>query len=341
VIALTRIRLAKTLRAVGASGLLGVVLLALTPTGCYVSRAAFEEARILARRQPIDQLVRDSGTPVRERDKLALVQAARQFARDSLGLTPGESFTRYTRMNRDTLVLVLSAAYRDRLERRTWWFPVVGRFPYKGFFDFDAAHRTASDMRREGFDVVLGASSAFSTLGWFNDPLLSTTLRLDSVQLVNTVLHEITHTTLFVKNDVVFNESFASYVGGRGAIAFFRARGDSALLRRAERAWEDAKTLGAFWERLHARLDSAFTANRGADSVARERRLGARQQIFADARRELVEQVAPQLAYGTRAWAEQLPLDNAVVMARRVYSTGLHRFDELGVVESVRQYRNR
>lgn len=319
-------------------GVVGALLLGVTPTGCYVSRAAFEEARILARRQPIDRLVRDSATPAVERDKLALVQAARTFARDSLALDPGESFTRYTRMDRDTLVLVLSAAYRDRLERRTWWFPVVGRFPYKGFFDFDAAHRTADDMRRDGYDVVLGASSAFSTLGWFNDPLLSTTLRLDSVQLVNTVLHEITHTTLFVKNDVVFNESFASYVGGRGAIDFFRALGDSALVRRAERAWVDTKTLGAFWERLHARLDSAFTADSARDDAARARRLAARAQIFADARRELVDVVAPALAFGTREWAERVPLDNAVVLARRVYSSGLAGFEGSSVRETVQRY---
>lgn len=306
-----------------------VVLFVISPMGCYISRAAFEEAKILARRQPIDRLVADSTTPPDERAKLQLVQAARAFARDSLGLAPKQSFTRYTRLDRDTLVLVVSASYPDRLARRTWWFPIVGRFPYKGYFDFDDAHRSADALRAEGFDVSLGASSAFSTLGWFNDPLVSTTLRLDSVSLVNTVIHEIAHTTFFAKGQVVFNESFASFVGGRGAIAFFRSRGDSVSASQAEREWEDERVLGAFWASLYATLDSAFAAH--PDSLdpdnARSNRLAARESIYAAARTRLVDSVAPRLhQYGPR-WAEQVRLDNAVLMARRVYATGLDEFE--------------
>ena len=121
--------------------------------GCYLSRAAYEEARILSRRQPIEKLLIDSGkilsksvtasdaTPpdVATLHKLRLVSEARNFAESTLGLKAGKSFTQYSRLDRDTLVLVLSAAYRDRLERKTWWFPVVGTFPYKGYFDFEEA----------------------------------------------------------------------------------------------------------------------------------------------------------------------------------------------------------
>ena len=309
------------------------MLFVISPMGCYLSRAAYEEARILARRTPIDRLVADSATPITERAKLQLVLAARRFAADSVGLRPEQSFTRYSRLDRDTLVLVVSAAYPDRLARRTWWFPVVGRFPYKGFFDFAAAHRTADDLRRDGFDVSIGASSAFSTLGWFNDPVVSTTLRMDSVSLVNTVIHEITHTTFFAKGQVVFNESFATFVGGRGAMAFFRALGDTALTRRAEDEWADDLLLGAFWASLYARLDSAFAAHPDsmtdemARRVAREQRLGARERIYREARAQLVDSVAPRLRTFPAGWAERIALDNAVVMARRVYATELDLFD--------------
>ncbi|MGV3709594.1 MAG: aminopeptidase, partial [Gemmatimonas sp.] len=152
-------------RVAGGAVALLLMFLLLTPMGCYVSRAAYEEAKILSRRKPIEKLVADTTTEAVTRAKLALVLEARTFARDSLKLKTGESFTKFTQLDRDTLVLVLSAAYRDRLERRTWWFPVVGRFPYKGFFDFNKAKKTAEEMRADGFDVVLGASSAFSTLG--------------------------------------------------------------------------------------------------------------------------------------------------------------------------------
>jgi predicted aminopeptidase len=150
-------------------------LLLFTPTGCYLARGAWEEAKILTRRRPITAIVGDKRTPEAVRTKLKLVLAARAFARDSIKLKTGESFTTYSRLDKDTLVLVLSAAYRDQLKAYTWWFPIVGHVPYKGFFDFEAAKKAARKMEEEGYDVYLRPSDAFSTLGFFNDPLLNTT----------------------------------------------------------------------------------------------------------------------------------------------------------------------
>ena len=303
-----------------------VLFLGLTPMGCYLSRAAYEEARILSRRQPIQTLVaRDNTDPVL-RAKLALVLQARQYAADSLHLKANESFTAYSQLDRDTLVLVVNAAYRDRLERKTWWFPVVGRFPYKGFFDFKEAQRTADELRAQGFDVTVGPSSAFSTLGWFNDPLVSTTVKMDSVTLVNTIFHELLHNTFFAKCSVSYNESFASFVGGRATEHFFRARGDSAMLRRAEDDWQDDLLLGAFWERTAREIDSVFKA---LPDSARDARIAARDTVYGHARRRLVDSVGPQLRTYPKGWVERVPLNNAVLMARRVYADRLDRFDSV------------
>jgi predicted aminopeptidase len=315
-------------RITGAAATLLVVLLGITPMGCYISRAAYEEARILSRRTPIQQLVARDNTEPALRDKLALVLQARQFAVDSLRLKAGESFTAFSQLDHDTLVLVVSAAYRDRLERKTWWFPVVGRFPYKGFFDFAEAKRTADQLRAEGLDVTVGPSTAFSTLGWFNDPLVSTTVKADSVTLVNTVLHELLHNTFFAKGNVPFNESFATFVGGRGAEHFFRARGDSASLRRAEADWHDDLLLGAFWERTAHEIDSVFAALPESATAAR---IGARDTVYAKARRRLVDTVGPQLRTYPKGWVERVPLNNAVLLSRRVYADRLERFDSVYV----------
>ncbi len=321
-------------RLTGALVVLLALVLGLTPMGCYVSRAAYEEARILSRRQPIAKLAADtsaaSAAELVTRAKLALVVAARTFAVDSLGLKAGKSFTTYSRLDRDTLVLVLSAAYRDRLELKTWWFPVVGRFPYKGFFDFENAKRTATAMRRDGFDVTLGASSAFSTLGWFSDPLVSTTVAQDSITLANTVMHELLHNTYFAKGRVPFNESFASFVGGRGAEHFFRSRGDTASLRRAQDEWQDDLVLGAFWARLSHEIDSVF-AELPADSSVR--RIAARDTVYARGRRRLIDSVAPVLHGYPAGWASRVALNNAVLLSRRVYADGLDRFDSVYVAE--------
>ena len=207
-------------------GLVGLVaaVLVLTPLGRYILRAGWEEAKILARRERIEDVIADSSTSDGLRRRLGLVIEARAYAVDSLGLNAGKSFTTYSQLERDTLVLVLSAAYRDRLEAYRWWFPIVGRLPYKGFFRPDDARKAREEFQARGFDTYLRPASAFSTLGWFNDPLLSTTVRGDTMGLVNTVIHELSHNTLFVAGNAEFSESFASFIGSRGAQAFFLSR---------------------------------------------------------------------------------------------------------------------
>ncbi|HEY4735104.1 MAG TPA: aminopeptidase, partial [Gemmatimonadaceae bacterium] len=174
---------------------LSVLALISAPTACYLSRGAWEEAKILSRRQPITAIIADPRTPTDAREKLRVVLAARQYAKDTLRLRTKDSFTTYSRLDHDTLVLVVSAAYRDTLAPYTWWFPIVGRVPYKGYFDFAAAKRDAKGLADDGFDVYVRPSDAFSTLGFFNDPLLNTTLKGDSLGLANTVIHELTHNT--------------------------------------------------------------------------------------------------------------------------------------------------
>lgn len=308
-----------------ALSLVGLIIVsaAAFPTGRYIARAAWEESRILLRRKPIELIAADTLSPAAVRERLQLVLDARQFAVAALDLDAGESFTTYSRVDSDTLVLVLSVAYRDRLEPYRWWFPVVGRVPYKGYFDFAEAERVRADFERRGFDTYLRPASAFSTLGWFNDPLLSTTLAQRRHDLANTIIHELAHNTLFVRHQVEFNESFASFVGARGAAAFFRSRGDSATADLVESRWEDDKRLGRFWSALRQRIEAAYAAAPD-DSAARVR---SRDVIYAEARHELVETLGPQLQTIPLSYLERLPLDNAALLARRTYSAELDLFD--------------
>ena len=312
-------------RAVG--GLLGlaVLYLILAPTGRYLVRAAWEEGRILWRRRPIAELVSDPAVPPATRAKLALVLDARRFARDSVALETGESFTTFSRLDRDTLVLVLSGSYRDVLKAKTWWFPVVGRVPYKGFFDFQQARDAERELNGRGFDAHLGPASAFSTLGFFNDPLLPTTLRQDSLDLVNTVIHELTHNTFYASGEAVFNESFANFVGARGAAWFYRGRGDVRAAAVVDDRWEDEKRMARFWGRLHHVVDSTFDAHPG-DSL-RPRRLVLRDSLYAAARVEVATTVKPFMRTIPPAALDRIRLDNATLLARRIYSTELDVFD--------------
>ena len=297
--------------------------------GRYIARAAWEEGHILARRKAIKELVRSPSADPLTRAKLQLVLDARAFAEDSVGLKAGESFTTFSQLTTDTLVLVLAGAYRDELKSYTWWFPIVGRVPYKGFFDPADAERAARDLEQRGFDVYLRPASAFSTLGWFNDPLLSTTLELDSASLANTVVHELTHNTFYAPGQAIFNESFANFVGSRGAMWYFRSRGDSVNERVSEEDWERDKIMGRFWEALYRSLDSAFTAHPDDRSA----RLAAATAIYDHASELYADSVAPSLpGYGSRP-AVRPRLDNAILLARRVYRTGLDEFDAVFALE--------
>jgi predicted aminopeptidase len=315
-------------RRVASLAVVALVVFLLTPTGCYLSRAGWEEAKILAGRRKIVRLVDDASTDPATRSRLRLVLAARGFAADSMKLRTGDSFTTYSHLERDTLVLVVSGAYRDRLEAYTWWFPIVGRVPYKGFFDFADALDLAKDLERRGYDSYVRPASAFSTLGWFNDPLLSTTLRLDSINLANTVIHEVTHNTFYKAGQAVFNESFANFVGARGAAWFFRSRGDSVSAAFADADWEDDKRLGAFWAQLYRSLDSAYKAHPG-DS-ARATRLAARDTVYARGKVHLARDVAPHMRTVAPERVARIRIDNnASLLARRIYLTDLELFDRV------------
>jgi len=304
---------------------IAIAYLALAPTGRYLVRAAWAEGGILARRRSIADIVADPKTKPAIAAKLRLVLAARAFAADSVGLRAKQSFTKYTQLDRDTLVLVLSGAYPDRLQAYTWWFPIVGRVPYKGYFDFSAAKSAERDLAARGFDVYLRPSPAFSTLGWFNDPLLSTSLGADSLDLANTVMHELTHNTFYAAGQAVFNESFANFVGARGSAWFFRTRGSPAAADEADARWSDEKLISRFWATLYHTVDSAFKAH-PTDSLAR---IAARDSLYAHARRELVDSLGSQFRTISPRALERVRLDNAALLAHRIYDTDLDVFDEI------------
>lgn len=312
-------------KVVAAAGIIVLAALWLSPTGCYLSRGAWEEAKILSRRQPIAELIADPKTPGDVREKLKVVSAARKYAKDSLSLRTKDSFTTYSRLDHDTLVLLVSAAYRDTLKPYTWWFPIVGRVPYKGYFDFDAARRAAKDLATDGFDVYVRPSDAFSTLGFFNDPLLNTTLKGDSLGLANTVIHELTHNTFYASGQAPFNESFAMFVGARGAAAFFRSRGQPAAAAKLDAEWADDKLLARFWSSVIRSLDSAYAAH----PESKEARIAARDTVYARTRVALVQDIAPQFRTINPRYAERVPLDNASLLARRVYASDLDLFDQV------------
>jgi predicted aminopeptidase len=287
----------------------------------YITRAGFEETRILQSRRPIARLVRDSTTEPALRQTLGLVLQTRDYAA-RLGLKAKQTYTTYSDVGRDTLLLVLQAAPKDCICPHTWKYPIVGRIPYKGFFDPRSARREADRLAARGYDVYLRPSGAFSTLGWFEDPLLSTALTRDSVELAATVFHEIAHNTLYVRSATPFNESFAQLVGYRSAEAFFRERGDSANARQAADRWRDEIVLGDYYWALVRRLDSLYSQRPDSAALDQGRRAAAEW-----ARGQLRGPVGQQLRTIRIGRLAERPINNAQLIGARLYRTRLDLFD--------------
>jgi len=287
----------------------------------YLTRAGFEETRILQSRQPIARLVREARLDRGTRGSLSLVLEARDYAA-RLGLKANQTYTTYADVGRDTLLMVLQVAPKDCICAHTWKYPIVGRIPYKGFFDTGAARREADRFSARGFDVYLRPSSAFSTLGWFNDPLLSTALTRDSVELAATVFHEIAHNTLYVKSATPFNESFAQLVGYRSAEAFFRDRGDRAGSRQASDRWNDEMVLGDYYAALIARLDSLYSKHPDPAALEQGRRAAA-----AWARNQLEGPIGQRLRTIKIGRLAERPINNAQLVGATIYRTRLDLFE--------------
>ncbi len=308
-------------RAVLAVLVLLLLTLAVSREARFVLHAAWQEARILAHRRPLDAVLGDPRLPAARREQLEWVRQAREFAAQR-GLEAGNTYTTFSEIGDGPLLWVVSASPRDRLEAYSWWYPVVGAVPYKGFFDQAAARREAERLQARGLDTYVRTASAFSTLGWFPDPLLSTALSDDPVTLVSTVLHEISHNSLWVPDHVGFNESYAQLIGLRGAELFFRLRGEPELAARAAGWWRDEQRLADFYQRLAGRLTTLY-ASASADLDTQRR------QAFDTARIELGGALAEEFEVYDGPQLAVQPLNNASVVAARIYRQRLDLLDRL------------
>ncbi|MEO7326367.1 MAG: aminopeptidase [Dokdonella sp.] len=204
---------------------LAIVALNACSSLCYTAHVAHGHAMLLVHRQSVARIVADEGTDPSLRARLRQAQAARQFASDHLGLPRNRSYTSYVDLGRPFVTWNVFATPEFSVEPLTHCFPFAGCVAYLGFFDRTRAQEAAKELADRGDDAQVEGAAAYSTLGWFADPILSSMLRWDDDELDGVIFHELAHQKVYVKDDTAFNESFASFVQEQGLREWRVARG--------------------------------------------------------------------------------------------------------------------
>jgi len=207
-------------------------------TGCYYMQAASGQWEVMRNREPLGEVIDDPDTSPELVARLLLLEEARDFSVDALGLPDNRSYRTYAELDRDYVVWNVFAAPEFSLIPKQWCFPVAGCVNYRGYFSKDAANRESERLAEDGFDVAVGGVAAYSTLGKFSDPILSTMMRWDDTELVALLFHELAHQMVYVKDDSGFNESFATAVEEIGVERWLESRGQGEKIKEYHAARE-------------------------------------------------------------------------------------------------------
>ncbi|HTO57254.1 MAG TPA: aminopeptidase [Pseudomonadales bacterium] len=212
----------------------------------FYRQAVSGQVSILARRESIPTLIASPDTAPELRARLESVRRILVFARERLGLEPGDRYMSYVRIRGEYVVWNVFAAPEFSTQPTQWCYPVIGCASYRGYFDRGNAVRYAARLAAERQDAVVGGVAAYSTLGWFDDPVMSTFIDWSDAELAGLIFHELAHARVFIAGDTSFNEAFANFVERRGVVEWLRANGTDAQIEEATERWRHEDRFSKF-----------------------------------------------------------------------------------------------
>ena len=316
-----------------AAFIMGISLLC---SGCYTLKQGTTMIGYLNRARPLEDIEKESGSSPEDILFVKRVNEIRRFAMEELGLKESKNYTRYVELDRDYLAAVVSACAKDSFTRHEWWFPVVGKVPYKGFFDVKDARKERSKLEKKDLDVWIRGVDAFSTLGWFKDPLYSYMKDYSDLQLAELIIHELLHATVYLKNQSQFNEELAEFTGTEGARLYMEKKAGSRENAEInsegsgldgsgdEKAKEDSAAYLAFIRSLITELDEVYMSK-----IPREEKLSRKEKIIAEAKLRFETQYDERFKTGNYRFFSELPVNNAYLELYRLYYEGDRYFLDL------------
>jgi predicted aminopeptidase len=298
-----------------------LVSLSLGLAGCntYVGSVITGELKLLSSVQPIDEALNDPNLDPTLHDKLAFVVQARDYAQNTVGLNVGHSYQTFADLGDRSLAWNLSASRKDAFEPYYWRLPLVGRLPYIGYFNLDEARTERDRLVGEGYDTLIYEVDAYSTVGVLPDPVTSALLRRDLYSLADTVIHELTHNTVFSAGNTTFDESMASFVGRTAGQEFLIATfGEGSVeIVDARKAYADEDRFQAFMQQLEVDLQAVYGTDLSYDD-----KLAQRQTVITAAQQRFGSDVLPLMNDQTGYQPYTVfPFNNAFLLVNVRYYT--------------------
>ena len=308
--------------------LFGVLLSAVILSSCqvtYLTKSAYHQAKLLYSRVAIEDVLKESSTTPEQKRKLELVLEAKNFAEKNVGLTQTKNYTSFVQLDQSHVTFAVSAAPKWKLEHHYWNYPLVGKMPYKGYFKKEDAETEKADLEKKNLDTYLRGISAYSTLGWFDDPILSSMMGYQDHDLVNLIIHETTHATLFIKHAADFNERMATFVGNKGTELFYLQKEgpQSPTLQQIQNENYDEAVFSKFITEEIQQLEIWYKELKTPhDESTRKNRIQEIQTRFS-------EKIKPQLKTKNYEKFDQIELNNARLLVYKTYMQDLQDFENL------------
>ena len=290
----------------------------------YYEQAIDGQMQILQNQKPISDLIENPETPADLREKLLLIQSARTFAEKELQLPVNDHYLSYVELNRSYVVWNVFAAPEFSLTPETWCFPIVGCVTYRGYFKEADARRFGDALTQKGYDVYIGGAIAYSTLGWFDDPILSTFINLSASDTVALIFHELAHGLLYIPDDTAFNESFATAVEQEGLKRWQMFSGSSQDYADWHRKRHYRQKFIALVSKFRTRLQVLYESKRPTNEK-RNQKAAVFNQMQSEFR--ALESNHPAMAV-YRAWFNR-PLNNAQLISVSTYHDWVPAFSKM------------
>ncbi len=304
------------------------LLISFSLTGCgnllYLSKMGWHQSSIAFHSVPVQEILENEGVGEEAKEKIRLIQEVKRYGQEELGLRRTESYSKYFEV-KGPVLHIITASEKDCLQLYHWNFPITGKVTYKSFFTEEGLLEERRFLEKEGYDTFVQKAGAYSTLGWLKDPIFSSMLQWDEATLVNLILHEMTHSTIYFKGQTDLNEQIATFIGNQGAIDFLTERHGKGSKKVVEaiHCQEDDLLFSRWIDRACQQLSDFYAKN-----ISRDEKLRGREELFRHLREDFKETLVSLKTESYKNF-EKVEINNAVLLAYRRY---IHRLKDFQVL---------